>query len=134
MKFTFRAKSLVQNFQPETNRNLSAEDHAATVIQKAFRGYLQRKLFLLELNELFLDRIMGFSKWCYTENCINIYFKCLGSLLRTNFSKQIVPNWFKNGYHTLVNSWLNMAISKPGGSGPKLWDYQWTLATISAEK
>ena len=56
MKYTFRAKSLVQNFQPETNRNLSAEDHAATVIQKAFRGYLQRKLFLLELNELFLDR------------------------------------------------------------------------------
>ena len=32
------------------------EDRAATVIQKAFRGYIQRKLFLLELNELFLDR------------------------------------------------------------------------------
>ena len=35
---------------------MSVEDRAATVIQKAFRGYLQRKLFLLELNELFLDR------------------------------------------------------------------------------
>ena len=55
-KFIFRAKSIVQNFKPETNRKLTVEDRAATVIQKAFRGYLQRKLFLLELNELFLDR------------------------------------------------------------------------------
>jgi hypothetical protein len=53
-KVFVRAITLVSSFAPRNTQNLSRQEHAAVTIQKAYRGYIQRKLYLLGLNEDFL--------------------------------------------------------------------------------
>ena len=55
----FRARTLVSSFTQHNTQELTREERAAVTIQKAYRGYVQRKLYLFDLNEDFLtsDRV-----------------------------------------------------------------------------
>ena len=53
-KVFVRAITLVSSFASRNTQNLSRQDRAAITIQKAYRGYIQRKLYLFGLNEDFL--------------------------------------------------------------------------------
>merc|ERR1712131_138409 len=54
-----RARTLVSSFTQHNTQELTREERAAVTIQKAYRGYVQRKLYLFDLNEDFLtsDRV-----------------------------------------------------------------------------